>query len=149
MHNPKVIIKKGKFGQGLFAAEDIKKDEFIAEFDGKVYEADEVMDLPEEIANHAVQVERHKWVGSNFACNINHSCNPNCGIKGLFQIVAMRDIRKGEELFYDYEMTEDSNWRMECHCGEPNCRKIIGAYRNMPQEFRDKYRGYISEWLTK
>jgi hypothetical protein len=81
---------------------------------------------------------------------INHSCEPNCGIKGLFKIVAMRDIDVGEEVTWDYEMTEDSDvWRMQCHCGSENCRGEIGAYRNMPQETREKYRGYISEWLLK
>jgi uncharacterized protein len=149
MNNPKVEIKMSKFGKGLFAADDIKKDEFIADFNGQIYEAEKVSDLPKNIADYAIQFEKHKWRDSDFAWHINHSCNPNCGIRGLFQIVAMRDIQKGEELFYDYEMTEDSDWKMECKCGEPNCRKIIGAYSNMPQEVREKYKGYISEWLTK
>ena len=79
---------------------------------------------------------------------INHSCEPNCGIKKLFNVVAMRDIVKGEEITWDYDMTEDNkNWRMNCLCGTPSCRKIIGSYKNMPEEVREKYKGYISEWL--
>ncbi|MGD0577135.1 MAG: SET domain-containing protein-lysine N-methyltransferase, partial [Candidatus Staskawiczbacteria bacterium] len=80
---------------------------------------------------------------------LNHSCDPNCGVKGKFQIVAMRDIENGEELTFDYEMTEDSDWQMQCKCGSKLCRKVIGAYKNMPEFVKEKYKGYISEWLTE
>jgi hypothetical protein len=79
----------------------------------------------------------------------NHSCEPNCGFKGKFQIVAMRDIKKGEWCTWDYEMSEDSDWKMECKCGTKKCRKIIGAFKNMPPEIRKKYGCYISDWLVK
>jgi len=80
---------------------------------------------------------------------MNHSCEPNCGIKNLFSIVAMQDIQKGEELTLDYDMVEDSDWRMECLCGSPICRKIIGSFGLVPKNIREKYKGYISEWLVK
>ena len=60
----------------------------------------------------------------------------------------MRDIRAGEELLWDYDMSEDSDWRMECRCGSVSCRKIIGAFSLTPQSVRDKYHGYISDWLV-
>jgi hypothetical protein len=60
----------------------------------------------------------------------------------------MRPIMAGEELVYDYEMIEDSDWwRMQCQCGRPTCRKVIGAYRNLPAEHRARYHGFISDWL--
>jgi len=68
----------------------------------------------------------------------------------MFKIVAMRDIQRGEEITWDYEMTENHPWwRMKCECGNKNCRKVIGSYDNMPQVVRDTYKGYISEWLTR
>ncbi len=80
---------------------------------------------------------------------ISHSCEPNCGIKNKTVLVAMRKIKKGEELSYDYDMTENSDWSMECSCGKPSCRKIIRGYRYLPEEKRKEYNGYISEWLKK
>lgn len=152
MINAKIIIKEtGKYGKGLFAAEDIHKGEIIADWvDGKVSEADKCSDLPKEVRDYAIQFEEHKWIDTESAGRfINHSCEPNCGVNGNLKIVAMRDIKKGEELTYDYEMTEDSDWKMECKCGSNNCRKIIGAYKNMPKEIRKKYKEYISDWLIK
>ena len=52
----------------------------------------------------------------------NHSCNPNTLYKGL-NVLALRNIKKGEELTLDYATFLDE--RMDpfvCHCGEKNCR---------------------------
>ena len=152
MENAEVEIKDtGKYGLGLFASEDIRKDEIVLDFsDGKVYYAEKGNEFSKEIADFAIQFEERKWIDTHSIGRfINHSCEPNCGIKGNFQIVAMRDIKKDEELTYDYEMTEDSDWRMECLCGSGSCRKIIGAYGNMPQTIREKYKGYIAQWLVE
>ncbi len=152
MDNSKVIVAKTKLiGKGLFAKEDIKKGEIIADWEGgKVYEAERCSDLPKNVADHAIQFAEHKWIDTNrLGRYANHSCEPNCGIKSRFQLVAMRNIKRGEWCTWDYEMTEDSNWRMECKCGAFLCRKIIGAYRNMPEKIRKKYEGYISEWLIE
>ena len=101
--------------------------------------------------DHVIQFEEKKWRDSNgIARCINHSCNPNCGIKDFFKIVAMRNINIGEEITWDYEMTEKHPWwRMKCECGVVDCRKEIGNYKNMPESVRKKYEGYISEWLMK
>lgn len=143
------IRNAGTHGMGLFASRDIEKDEIVADFsDGKVYETDKASDLPKEVADHAIQFEEHKWIDtSGTGRYLNHSCNPNCGIKDKFKIVAMRDIKKDEELTFDYEMAEDSDWRMKCDCGLEGCRKIIGTYGNLPQSVKEKYKEYTSEWL--
>ena len=154
MDNPKAKVSKTKiYGKDLFAKEDIKKGEIIADWtSGKVYTAKKATDLPNNppdyVQNHAIQFAKNKWIdykgiGRYFA----HSCSPNCGFKGKFKIVAMRDIRKGEELTFDYEMSEDSDWKMKCICGNKDCRKIIGSFKNMPKNVREKYKGYISSWL--
>ncbi len=40
---------------------------------------------------------------------INHSCNPNAGFKGQIFMVAMRKIKRGEEITYDYAMVMNSH----------------------------------------
>lgn len=59
----------------------------------------------------------------------------------------MRDIKVGEELCWDYAMTEDTFWSMKCQCGSPDCRKLIAGYRFLPPARRWAYKGFISEWL--
>ena len=151
--NPKTELKETDKGKGLFAKERISAGEFISEFDGEVYIGDEEEGWNEDIINHAIQFEPNKWKDSNsLARCANHSCDANCGIKELFKLIAMRDILPGEEITWDYEMTEDleeKDWYLDCKCNSINCRRKIGTYRNLPKERREKYKGFISEWLIK
>jgi hypothetical protein len=149
MDSKKVVVKKtAKHGNGVFAHTKIKKGEIVAAFDGTIYDFD-YQDWNDDLYNHAIQFEPRRWRDSKgIARLINHSCDPNCGIRDLFKIVAMRDIAPGEEITWDYGMTENYVWRMKCTCGSPLCRKTIGAYKNIPLVVRKKYKGYISEWLT-
>lgn len=151
MNNPKIFVKDGsRYGKGVFCKEKIRKDELVAEFDGEIYGWDDD-GWNQELYDHVIQFEERKWRDSNGVARlINHSCNPNCGVKDLFKIVAMRDIEPGEQITWDYEMTEKHPWwRMKCECGEDNCRREIENFDNMPQNVRDRYKGYISEWLLK
>ena len=73
-------------------------------------------------------------VGGNESRYINHSCAPNSEavIDGRkIWIEAIRDIRKGEELAYDYQYERDGTEsevderRYVCHCGARACRGSI------------------------
>jgi hypothetical protein len=55
----------------------------------------------------------------------NHSCDPNTKLRGL-DLVAARDIRRGEELTIDYASFENPEAAMfECSCGTTKCRGLI------------------------
>ena len=150
MISKKVIIGKCKFGKGFFAKKNIKKGEVVLIFEGKLRNLQDLESLPDDVSDHAVQVSENKWLElTDNAKLINHSCEPNCGIKNKVKIIAMKDISKGDEVTFDYNMTEDSGWKMECKCGSKNCRKLIQNHEHLPREFRDKYKGYISDWLVE
>lgn len=152
MENKKIIVKETKdMGNGVLAIDNIKKGEIIVDFsDGIIYQAERASELPDAVRNHAIQFEENKWIDTTgIGRYFNHSCEPNCGIKGKFQIVAMRDIGKGEWLTFDYEMTENSDWRIECKCNSKSCRRLIGAYKNMPSNLKKRYKDYTSQYLIK
>ena len=151
MDNRKIVVRNTKkYGRGVYAKAPIRKGEKIAAFDGNIYD-DNFEPWTQDLLTHTIQFGPRIWRDSKGCARyINHSCEPNCGIKGLFTVVAMRSIEKGEQITWDYEMTEKSDWwKMKCRCGSPDCRKVIGNYKNMPKAIRKKYKGYISEWLTK
>jgi SET domain-containing protein len=65
---------------------------------------------------------------------INHSCSPNCEAVdegGRIFIETCRDIRRGQELTYDYNLQLDephtpaAKRRYACSCGARGCRKTM------------------------
>ncbi len=159
--NPKVKRKEtSKYGLGVFATADIKAGELISSFtDGEFYNASDAMSLPNDpplfAGRHAIEYAEGQWRDGEIdriARYVAHSCEPNCGIKNLFDIVAMRDIEAGEEITWDYAMSEDSNFRMNCLCGKPTCRGVVGAFSLLSSEqrleFTNRCSGFISVWLV-
>ncbi|MBD2841875.1 SET domain-containing protein-lysine N-methyltransferase [Erythrobacter rubeus] len=106
--------------------------------------------------SHASQLGKntfgfHTGLGSKF----NHSCDPNCGIiindTGGHDIVAMHAIAIGDEATYDYAMR---NYNIEhfpvvCECGNKNCRKVITGWKDLPQQRKDDYAGFIAPYLIE
>ena len=101
------------------------------------------------VEDHAVQFEQLAWRDSNgVARYANHSCEPNCGIRDFFTITTMRQIEPGEEITWDYAMTEDDGeWTMPCMCNSPMCRGVIRGYSFLPDPIKQRYAGFVSEWL--
>ena len=55
----------------------------------------------------------------------NHSCTPNTAYDGL-NVIAIRDIREGEELTVDYALFIDESMEpFACQCGSENCREMV------------------------
>ena len=64
-------------------------------------------------------------VGGNVARFINHSCQPNCYsqvVDGTIWIRAARNIRRGEELTYDYNTQGVAG--INCRC-RPGCQRVL------------------------
>ena len=63
--------------------------------------------------------------GHGTAMFLNHSCDPNCETEeedGRVWIKAVRAIRAGEELTYDYHLYDGDPAEAPCHCGAAACR---------------------------
>jgi uncharacterized protein len=139
-------------GKGLFAIKNIKKGEIILDWsDSVLYKAKSPYDLPGDLPDHAIQISKNEWADHPVARNANHSCSPNTGIKGLTSFVCLKDIKKGEEIFWDYGMTEDSDWIMpeKCLCGEKDCRVKISSYSALSKKLQENYKKnkICSIWL--
>ncbi len=118
----KVVCKRTASGLGLFAAEDIKKGQFIIEYKGEKITEEEAADrggqyLFELNSRFTLDGKSRK----NLARYINHSCLPNAEteIKGHQVFVsAKKAIKKGEEITYDYgkEFWKEYIEPRQCKC---------------------------------
>jgi len=64
--------------------------------------------------------------GFGVAMFMNHCCEPNCETEEdederIF-VVALRDIKAGEELVYEYNLWDSEDSDQTCYCGKPKCR---------------------------
>jgi hypothetical protein len=151
MDHPNAEVREHpRFGKGVYASAFIPANTEIASFDGEIFHGEINDDFPREVMNYVISFAPDRGRNSaGIARFLNHSCSPNTGIRGLFTLVTMRDVQEGEELCWDYDMSEDSDWWMPCECGSEICRKEIRGFRYLPEEFRQRYRGFISEWLLE
>jgi uncharacterized protein len=126
-------------GYGIFAKKDIPKGARIIEYVGeKITKAEAerrgplLIDYAQKhhesgavylfILNKKYDVDGH--VPYNTAKYINHSCDPNCEtdiIRGKIWVIALRDIKKGEELGYNYSYDIDEYEDHPCRCGSKRC----------------------------
>ena len=144
-------------GNGLFAGEYIKANEYILSFGGilaLVSDRNTVKYLSSTFAGIAdgIMICEDSTSQKDYSDYINHSCNPNIGMDDCLTIVALKDIEKDEELVCDYAFWEaDENWKMkcECNCGSINCRKAITGkdWRNVKSS--DKYFPFYSPFLQR
>ena len=120
-------------GWGVFATSAISKNTRIIDYAGEKISNQESLRRERRYID-----EGHIWcfkltnrtvidagVGGNVARYINHGCRPNCYIEikdGVIWIRAARNIRKGEELSYDYNT--DGDGLIECRC-RPGCQRLL------------------------
>ena len=82
--------------------------------------------------------------------HLNHSCEPNLGVKGQIVFVAIRDIEKDEELSFDYAMTDDDPYdEMICRCGKLSCREVVTGRDWTRADLQEKYDGYFSWFIQR
>ena len=126
-------VKKSNIdNRGLYASKNIKAGTKIITYKGKLISKKETEENPKydnEKAIYLFNINNKYDLDGDFEYNtarlINHSCNPNCEVDGkglkLF-IYALKDIKKDEELSYDYGFSFDENYKdYKCKCGSKNC----------------------------
>lgn len=143
-----------KGDQGVFARENVQKEEILAVWGGRVVTEDQLDKLPAEARQHSVQVEEGLYLAPGNQLEpadiVNHSCDPNTGMKGQIVLVALRDITAGEEVCIDYAMTDGSPYdEFNCTCGAASCRRRVTGNDWQSVELQDRYRGYFSPYLEK
>ena len=83
---------------------------------------------------------------------VNHSCEPNAGIRQNQNLVALRKIRQGQEIRYDYSTTmEEDSFAMRCLCGASTCRGWVRDFSTLPRPLRERYfaQGIVMDFILR
>lgn len=149
----KLLVQQSRINnKGIFAAEPIKKGERITFIAGKREKKisktkNEALSIPNWFG-----VGRAIWIdpGDTIFRYLNHSCDPNAAIIGTKTLVAMQDIKRGEEVSIDYSMTDaDPLWEMSCSCGAVSCRNVIRSIQFVPIPVFKKHMPFIPRYFQR
>jgi len=159
----KFKISDSRFGKGCFADQAIVKGETICFFEGETicWEEFHKRYIEGRIRlDDPLQISETQYIELYIPyIYFNHSCNPNSGIRGKNELVALKKIMPGEEIYYDYSSVSWDDrwtniygeWTMKCGCGEKNCRKVIGDFPMISESQKRKYirLGVISNFILE
>ncbi len=123
-------VARSLTGLGLFATRPIKKKSRIVEYKGPILDS-EAADRAERRGNrYLYEISKNRTIDGtprrNVARYANHSCNPNAESviwRGRVFIKALRNIKPGEEIVYDYgtDYLKNVIGRANCKCSR--CRR--------------------------
>lgn len=153
--NEKCAVKElnAQVGLAVLAKEIIYKNELVASWNGKLINKATVDKLSQSEKKRILKIDENYYDFSEKLLPqdcINHSCDPNLGFNEKGQLVAIRDIRAGEELCFDYAMSDsDPIDEFKCECGSRACRKIITGEDWRIKSFQRKYGNYLMPYLRE
>jgi SET domain-containing protein len=159
-----LIVKKSSIeGTGVFASKNLKKGEKISVMRGEEVAYTKLKNRyargKEKICN-PLQIGEKTYIDlAEPYVYINHSCTPNCGMRKKGELFALRNIRKGQELTYDYSTTEWTyekfgkykDWAMECNCSSKKCRGTLGQFSTLDSKLKKEYyrKGALQDFIFK
>lgn len=142
-----------KGGKAMFANQDFQKGEVLVIFGGRAVTRETLNSISETLGRHALQIGKELFLlehafedGECF----NHSCDPNLGVQGQITLVAMRDIKQGEEVCFDYSMVDMSDAdEFVCRCGSRLCRgRVTGEDWRLP-DLQKRYKGFFGAHVQR
>lgn len=147
-----VILKESAIHhKGVFAKRNIPKDALIIEYQGEKVSSEEGT---RRSLVHWEEAQQNPELGGvyvfilddntdldgsqdwNTAKYINHSCDPNCYYQIKDQRVfihALREIKEGEELTFNYGYDLEDFENHHCRCGSTRCVGYIAAEEDWPE----------------
>ncbi len=151
------VRQSGIHGRGVFATKDIPNEKYIIEYVGEKITKEEsdkrgwaLFDKAQETGGAAVYIFTldDDWdldgdVPENAARLINHSCEPNCEayIDGhSIWIAAIREIKSGEELYFNYGFDLENYKDHPCRCGTESCVGYIAG-----EDYWDELQALLEE----
>lgn len=141
--------------KGLFATRPFAPGELLVVWGGRIITGAELAALPPDKRHWMLQIDEDLFqltdpsdIGG--ADYVNHSCDPNAGILGHIALVALKPIAAGEEVCFDYAMTDSTRYcEFQCWCGAPNCRGWVRADDWRRPELRHRYGRHFSPYLLR
>ena len=143
---PPVRVGPARNGRGLFASKAFRPGDDILVITGRVVDPGLLWRRGGRFMANCIRFGPESYIdpGDSLGCYINHSCEPNAGLRKVNQrlvLFAASRIAAGDEVVFDYSTTigDDDIWTMRCNCGAPACRRVIRRLGALPPERVARY----------
>jgi uncharacterized protein len=150
---PALYHLDGPKGRSIVTSLPIPEGTVLAVWGGTTFDAPAFFQLPSHRRQISVQIEDHLFLVPEVegpAEWINHSCDPNAGMLGQIVLCAMRDLVMGEEVCYDYAMSDGCPYdEFECSCGADTCRRRVTGNDWQLPDLWTRYAGHFSPYLQR
>jgi hypothetical protein len=139
------VAAAGAKGRGVFAVREFVRGETVIV--GKAIE------YPAKRTRMSVQLDWERHVEMDVpAMLLNHSCEPNLGVREnqwcAYDFVALLGIDVGEELVFDYAMTEHALVApLSCLCGSAACQGEIRPWSDRSEAWREQNAIWVAGYL--
>ncbi len=135
-------------GEGIFAIKSFRIGDIV------------MVGVIKEVLNgnhsHASQIGENEYaLHAGLITKVNHSCDPNCGIRvnetGAHDYIAIKEIGVNEEITFDYAMRNYiiDYFPKKCMCGSKRCHGKITGWKNLPDEKKKEYAGFVAPYLLE
>jgi len=148
MKNGIELRSSSEKGEGIFTTRLFKAGEIVM--------IGVIKEVLSENHSHASQIGENEYVlHAGLIIKVNHSCDPNCGIRvnetGAHDFVAIKQIGISEEITFDYAMRNYGvdYFPKQCMCGSKKCRGKIAGWKNLPSEKKKEYEGFVAPYLLE
>ncbi|ETV83200.1 hypothetical protein H257_03987 [Aphanomyces astaci] len=146
---------------GLFAKEDLPKGTLVWYAEGhdvlETFTKAEILAHPEQetLITYSYMRGDDKFCStlnpsSDPSWYFNHSCMPTCWYEGDERITTCRDVKKGEQLAYDYSCTETESsmhYGLRCLCGTAACRGVLTFSEWRSRAYVRKNKGHLNDYV--
>jgi GNAT superfamily N-acetyltransferase len=142
-------------GTGVFSSAHFSSGEIILRIDDSrvVTDADPLDPAKGQFEHHCDYLSGGKVVlmqpPERF---INHRCDPNSYVRTITEdryVVALREIRPGDEITYDYCVNGDGDTAWDCSCGSPACRRQhLSGFFHLPMYVQSRYLALLEDWFV-
>ena len=135
-------------GEGVFANRSFKTNEIVM--------VGTIEKILKENHSHASQISENEYAfHAGLISKVNHSCDPNCGIRinetGAHDFISISEISVGDEITFDYAMRNYGvdYFPKQCMCGSKKCRGRITGWKDLPDERKKIYEGFVAPYLLE
>lgn len=140
-------------GLGVISSVEIPTNIPIFEFKGNLFTRQSL----KHDMSQVLQIGPDTYLGPSGDIDdyVNHSCNPNCCVHTVGNraiLYSLYVIPIELELTFDYSTTSTDTldfWKMNCLCGNFNCRKIISGFQLLDTNTQEDYikKGLVPQYV--